>query len=315
MSGREGDSFAERLSHALAERRVGLKKLSDELAEQGISCAPSTMSLWANGHTIPRRAEARRAVTALESLLGTPPGHLTEATQHAAPLSASWWAAAPDADSVPFGEILGRVREEFGLPERDGLQLLLAHDVVHHDEQRRLTRIGARLVLRATRDHCERMMLSTYTSARNEHGVRGLRRIVMRLGGRIARQRTFPESGHSVFEVVFDDPLDAGHVVVVEYDVIPTWPEEPDDQDGDAPGHAGGHEMMSSRPLGRMILEARFAENDLPTSVTLARATRAEDMDGAAPTPVELQGAGVVVTLAGVEGGGARLRWNWEDRA
>lgn len=302
-------SFAARLDEALTLRDLTLERVAARLAARGERLSVSTLSLWRRGRTVPRRAAALEAVAALEEVLDLPAGHLTDAARTAAPGTPRWWSAPTEVQSIPHhGIVAAEFRDELGLGDRDDFHMLLTHEVVRIDDRRRLARVEATDVVRATRDGCERMILTTFSSYRDEDGEMVLRIPHLHSGGRVGRVRERRDTGHVGWEIIFDRRLQAGETVVLEYDVVPERPEPPEVQNGRV-----GHDIYTGRPLKEITLEAVFAVQDPPTRVWSSRVTdRRQDLDTAEETEVPLINGSASASMRWMTGG-LRLGWTWES--
>lgn len=309
----DGD-FAERLSAAIARRRLGLQRLSGRLREEGISCSPSTLSLWSNGRTMPRRAGATRAVAALEPILRVPGGYLQDAAREGRrPRSTDrGWASEGDADVPLVDRLFHRAREELGfLTDPSRTRRLLIHETFRVDENRCFAGLWVRQVLRAEGGTAERVLVGAFADipAGSDPAEIGLRRVHVGIGGRLGRVREFPEAGVSVAEVLLERPLQDGELTVLEYTLVPGAGPEPS-----TPGW-NIHEVSSLVPVQQLVTEVAFHPRALPAQV---RGTIHHDSAGRRGGPrteerdLELQGTLAIVSGRDLHGGRVAIRWRWE---
>lgn len=307
----DGD-FSLRIAAAIARRGLGLQRLSGRLRQEGISCSPSTLSLWSNARTMPRRAEARRAVQALEPILQVPPGYLVEAMDRAPrPDPADGGGSARAADEVD--RLFLRAREELGFttdPSRT--TRLLIHETVRLDEQGRFIGLAVRQVLRAERRGAERVLAGAFADPRA--GGRGdggsLRQVRVGVGGRLGRVREFPDAGVTVVEIVLERPLAEGELTVLEYVVRPGAGPEPR-----VPGW-NFHVVSSLVPVEQLVAEVEFSASARPPQI---HGTVHHDRLGHEAGPpdaswdeIALQGDTALVAARDLRAGGVEIAWRWE---
>lgn len=305
----DGGTFPERLDAAIRARGLTLQRASAHLNTMGISCAPSTLSLWRRGITSPRRAQALRAVEALEQLLDTPKGYLVAAERVAGGESdGEWWTDATPDRSV-LGEEYMQVLEELGLEDQPPLEHVSLIVVSEYDEQRRFTGTQVRSVLRSLHDGAERTLVASYTDLPYDPEMPYLRHIELDGGSRLGRVREFPESGQVVSELILDRPLNAGESTLLEHRVVPEPGPEPRKAHG---SDWESEEILSAGPMMNLVIEVRFHPDALPVEARYAVRT---DDDGERITttgPLAVRGDRITRSASRLAAGGLAVQWRWE---
>lgn len=305
-AGREAEDFPARLSRAIEERGLSLDRVSARLAERGVDCSSSTLSLWRRGHTRPRRLESLQAVQALEQILRTPPGHLTEAPPALAAGSREWWEHVARPEEVLHeGARLERMRETLGVQGAPELQRLAMIDIATIDARRRFCGSRCQTVVQAARDGAERIVVSTYRDG-DAAEARGLRLVRPVEGVRLGRRRLEKGTGLVLNELILDAPLRRGERAVVSYDILPSEGPEP------GPAGWGRHELRTVRPIGQLVLGVDFAPDALPEKVEVIEDPRDDDTDDERRREIALQGTRALVSRSTVHDGGLRVDWTWE---
>lgn len=301
-----GDLFPERLRRALAARGLSLERLSARLAERGVECSASTLSLWRNGRVRPSRLESLRALHTIELILATPPGYLTEAPRPPAVGSSRWWAHAADPEAVLHaGDRFARAVESLGGAGADDLRRLAVVEIARIDERRRFCGSTCQVVVQAARADVERMVVATYTvgSLREAGGLRTVRPLE---GARLGRRRLEAGTGQVLSELIFDAPLRRGERHVVNYQVVPSDGPEPPLTEW------GRHELRSVRPIARLVLGVDFAPGAVPDRVEAVE-DPCDISGGEEPRrDIVLQGNRALISRDTMSHGGARIEWSWE---
>lgn len=295
---RPNGDFAERLTAALTARGLGLERVSSYLAAAGISCSPATISMWSNGRTRPRRGEALRAVAELERILNTPAGYLTQGAPR--PLMAN--GDVPSGSTDP--EFLVRARREMRLSAPGDVQRVFVHELVRVDEAGRYVGARIRQVLRGVAE--ETVNIAVFSRSPDTFGPEAppMRFVQPEVGATRGQVREWPELGHSITELVLDEPLHRDELVSVEYDVLPQGGPEPSSP------HRGEHRMRAFGWVGTLLLEVQFSERGLPDRATL-QSCDVGPPEHAEPDPVDLRGNVATAGLHDLDGGGLLLRWEW----
>lgn len=293
------DQFAENLRVAIAKRGLGLEALVDRLRARGIACSASTLSLWRNGRTHPRRSEAIRAVEALEEILCVPRGFLTGAIVRRS--RETMTQLDPDND---FGHILEEGQRQLGLTDCDHADRLAMREIVWIGPERRITRTRVKVVLRGT--HTPTLKLPfTIEGFAAQDGAWHPRTIVPNHGVQTGDSIAFPDRGLSMHELLLDKPLGPGDVEVIEFDTVVS------EQEIAGTEQYCEHFLRSSRPVPSMVLELRFQENDMPARIDSA-ASRTSAPEHAEYLPVKPYGRFAARAHNDVYGGGIHMTWSWE---
>lgn len=302
--------FPARLGEAIARRGLGLQRLSAHLEHRGIACSASTLSLWRSARTRPRRAEGRRAVRALEEILGTPVDYLVRAEHTPMVGSTEWWSirSAPEL-VLENGQEYSAALESFGLPDSNDINRLAVLETVRVDADRRWAGSTSIYVVQARADGVDRMIHSCFSSVFSQD-PRRLRIGEPRTGARLGRRHVSRETGWVVSEFLLDAPLQKGEITVVEAETIPVeGPETTSD------GRMS-HELRSANPVGSLTLVVDFDPSALPVSVEGETHNRCSDPQHASTDsgPAHLQGTRAVLTATDLyDGAGLCLRWSWGE--
>ncbi len=301
--------FADRLRRAIARKGLGLERFSARLEERGISCSASTISLWRNGYTRPRRYEAQRAVHALEQLLDTEPGYLTQAPHPIVVGSSLWWEQEAPAEKVFHeGAEFKRAAESLGISSSTETQRLAMTDVAQYDEQGRFTGSRCQMVLQAARSGAERLVIGTYTNG-SVREAGGLRVLEASSGARLGRRRVSRSTGQVVSELLLDAPLRRGEMTMIEYEIVPVQGPEPR---ADGPQN---HELRTAHPLGRLVLGVDFHPDAVPERIDVIEDPTAENPEGRSRRAARLQGTRALATRSDLVQGGLRIEWSWGEQA
>lgn len=220
-------SFDEALRTALADSGLSLSRVRSRLRAQGLSVGESTLSYWQRGLRLPNAGSAA-VVSALEALLGAPPGVLADALdrqrrvgtgvrgQYSFRELRGEWGITPDELLTTFGA---------GTPDgptpHPSLRHLLTHDQLRLDAEGRQVSSTTRDVVSAVRPGVRRRIVSfdTYdtaddpTSSIDDVRVRALEGCRL---GRIARDR---QAHLLMVELLFDRVLAVDDVHVIAHEV------------------------------------------------------------------------------------------------
>ncbi len=303
--------FPVRLSAVIDRSGLTLERIAARLQERKISCSPSTLSLWRNGRTRPVRSTALEAVEALEAILDTPRGYLTEAQHRSPERGASWWNAGPSKlDNVAHGDELRVARADFGMDEAEDLRYLAVLERYVYDSTHRLVRSSTIYVLQAGRFAVERISVSTFTEREPELQVPPLFRMIYpRSGARLGRVREFPKTGGTVAELLLDRLLLPGEITTVEFETRPSGAPQP------ATSGWNRQRISTGRTIGRFSLSIEFSPQVLPQLVRL------RSFEGVGERPeetksyelIEVRGNEAFGTVNDLRGGGVELGWLWSE--
>jgi transcriptional regulator with XRE-family HTH domain len=307
-AGAEGDGFPVRLSRAIEARGLSLERLSAHLTERGAECSPSAISLWSNGRARPRRLESLHVLHQLEQILGTPPGHLTNAPHPPLAGSSEWWdRTAHPGEVLHEGGQFARASASLGMAENTELQRLAVIEIASIDAQRRFCGTSCQMVVQAARDDAERMAIATYTVG-SALAAGGLRLVQPLEGARLGRRRVERETGQVISELILDAPLRRGERHVVSYRVVPSAGPEPATPDW------GHHELRSARPIAQLVLGVDFAPDALPQRVEVVEDPRDGAGEDGQRRELVLQVDRALISRSTLPHGGARIEWTWEER-
>ncbi len=303
--------FPERLGAAISLRRLGLQRLSAHLRRRGISCSASTLSLWRAGHTRPRRLEGKRAIQALEEILGTPPGYLVDAEHISVVGSTEWWSTSTDPEEVlVHGAKYAEALNDFGLDTLDQFKRLHIMETHRLGADRHWEGCTTVLILEALQDGVDRFVTSTYSMLFTPE-TPYLRISEPQSGARLGRRRVSRSTGLVTSELILDAPLRRGEGTMLEIEVIPV--------DGPEPPISinPSHTLRSTHPVGQMTLILDAHPDQHPVRVT-------EEVQRS-PTPIPSSTPGktreismgdgrAVATARNLAGGtGLTIEWTWPE--
>lgn len=221
-AGSASASFAQALSHAVAERGLSLEEVRRALDRVGYGVTTTTLSYWQSGRSMPRRADSIRAVVALEHILGTPAGVLTAGldptrTSHVLRRLPAVGLAA----RVP--QLLERLFEELSLPLVQDFVVGSIHDTLTLHDGGRSGVQRTRSVLQASADGLRVIpgfFQETRAGTRPPHLLAGR-------GCTIGASRVLVEEALIVAEVVLPHPLQSGECAMFEVEVVWQRGDEP----------------------------------------------------------------------------------------
>ena len=282
------ESFDEALRRAIGLRGLSLERITDHLAERGVSVSAATLSYWQSGRSQPGRKSSLAALPHLEAVLGLGEGDLSGCLSDTRDRSPRHPVRGLDAlwPEVPHTAVLGRLDTSWDTD----LARVSVHDVLRIGPDRRQVRLTVRQTMRARVDGPDRRVVmhtqddtaAELPQIRPVHGC-GL--------GQVEHDRA---GGVVGAELLFFRPLRRGETVIVKYDVISQDP--------------GPREQEYTRrlrlPMREYLLEVEFDPAALPASV--------EAFTDGRTHPVALDNdhrAHLVHTDTAL--GATGLRWSW----
>ncbi|MEL4357327.1 MULTISPECIES: helix-turn-helix domain-containing protein [unclassified Luteococcus] len=192
--------FADRLSAAIAQRGLSLHRIQSKLAAQDLKVSTATLSYWATGRSRPARARSQNVISALEVILGLPPGDLLGAMS-----GDSGWKSI--SELLPQAEYLPADLEEITRTQAKNWRRVMVHDVSY---------IGA--------DHIETHTITTQVSRAEADQVDGWTSVVQAepgqkatiqpLSGMTMQNFRTPEDRLTLAEVKLPRPLRRGESVL-----------------------------------------------------------------------------------------------------
>lgn len=302
--------FPVRLRTAIERRGLGLQRICAHLRQYDVSCSASTLSLWRNGRTRPRRAEGKKAVEMLEVVLATPPGYLVDADHVPLTGSSEWWTTTSDpAIVLQHGEEFLAAQKDFDIPVASAVKRLGVVDVVQIDENRAWAGSTCTMMLEALDDGVDRILTSTFSSLFTEDS-QYMRVSEPQFGARLGRRRVSPTSGQTISEFVFDAPLQKGDITTIEFMVIPVNGPEPPQTTQPC------HQLRSASPIGQMTICVDFSPEQLPKRIEQRTSTRMGDPECTKHERRRLALCGNRSVAQGtnmVAGGGVAHFWTWPE--
>lgn len=283
-------SFADTLRQAIDERGLSLERITDHLADRGVSVSAATLSYWQSGRSEPGRKSSLAALPHLEDVLGLCPGELgaslpgirERTPRHAVRGLDVLWPEQPHA------AVLGRLDTSWDTH----LARVSVHDVLQIGADRRQVRLTVRQAMRARVDGPDRRVVM---HAQDDTGA-GLPTIRPLRGCALGRVEHDVAGGVVGAELLFLRPLRRGETVIVKYDVVSAVP--------------GPREREYTRrlrlPMREYLLEVEFDPRALPASVVAHTEGRQH------PISVDADHRAHLVhtdTAPGTTG----IRWSWPD--
>lgn len=245
------ERFADALRTAMDARGLGLDRITEHLAQRGVSVSAATLSYWRSGRSQPGRRSSLAALPHLEDVLGLPSGSLTAtlpSTRERTPrravrgLDVLWPEEAHSA-------VLGRLDTSWDTE----LARVSVHDILRLGPDRRQVRLTVRQAMRARADGPDRRVVM---HSQDDLGA-GLPEIRPLRGCALGRVERDPEAGVVGAELLFFRPLRRGETVIVKYDVV-----------SPAPGPCEREYTRRLRlPMREYLLEVAFDARALPESV------------------------------------------------
>lgn len=266
------------------------------LTDEGTPVSAATLSYWQSGRSLPSKQRSLAAVAVLERALHLDRGALTTLLPLPDTLEPSS-SEAPASHTDPWNV----VAETSAITQRaaqavssslahEPFRRLSTHVEVEFDASGALRGYNRRFTLAATEDDVDRMVVwmgltvdDSYLVSRPVYNCRL---------GRSVRQ----EGGHAT-EWIFDRPLRAGEVTVVENrcEVIGASTREVEALQG----------VLGD--LGELVMDVRFDEACLPTSITRYSAVQ----DGETSSPATVMDRHATAVFLRPEEGHHGLRWEW----
>lgn len=259
--------FAGALRQAIAASGLTLERIRHRLGRRGLTVSVATLSYWQRGRSRPRSSAI---VTALEEILGVPPGTLTGLLDDPAPAASPLRGRARRGTAAPppngararaAGDLWpdpDRYARLVGQLDRSGdhrLDRLSIHDIYRLDEERRSWTLSVRAVLRAAGDDIDRVVCTHWTGGTPAHD--GPRTDGLAAARYCRPGRVRAAGGLVAFELVFDRVLAAGDTAVVEYDLGPIT-------GADADPVPDGYDRRFPHPVHDYVAVVEFLGDRLP---------------------------------------------------
>lgn len=230
------------LRNAIRERGLTLDRLRAHLARRGIPVGLSSLSEWQTGHSRPVHPGSRRAVRALEDILGLPPASLVRL------LGSGNGPRKGMSDIGPVAELLDAVP---GSRDCDVELISTQHKIVI-DADGQTALVWTRAAIRALRNGVSRYVARYYGGRDCEPALVRVQPLDNCRLGRFVAHSNAPAL---VYELVFDQTLRAGDTWVFETELV-------DPTGGVSTEFAHGFRY----PAEQYLLEVRFHPSALPVS-------------------------------------------------
>ncbi|SDO71673.1 XRE family transcriptional regulator [Lentzea jiangxiensis] len=247
------DEFAEALRTAITNRGLGLERLREHLAQNGVSVSMATLSCWQTGRSRPERQKSLQAVVHLEHILRVPPGHLSELLDPPRPRG-RWLRGAPAPVSAfwPVPAPVEHALHDLDTQWDDQLLRVSQQDFVTIGADRTERVFRSRQVLSASMNGPDRWVVILHADDRDHPSplVKALKNCTV---GRVVQE---PAEGLLVAELLFERPLRKGESVVIEHELVHRAPCPP----------ATNYERKFRLPTREYVLEVTF-EGAPPASV------------------------------------------------
>ena len=281
-------SFADALRLAIEARGLSLERITDHLAERGVSVSAATLSYWRSGRSEPARRSSLAALPHLEAVLGLHTGELSAELPRTRERPRRQAVGGLDLlwPEPPHSAVLSRLDTRHDT-ELDRVSI---HDLLRLGPDRRQASLTVRQVMRAHSDGPDRRVVM------HSHDDTGpeLPRIEVRRGCSLGRVEHDRDAAVIGAELIFHRPLRRGESVVLEYDVVSPVP--------------GPREQEYCRrlrlPMREYLLEVEFDPAALPASVTAFSAGREESVDLDADRRAHLVHTDTAPGKTGI-------RWTW----
>lgn len=275
------------LRNAIRERGLTLDRLRAHLARRGIPVGLSSLSDWQTGNSRPVHPGSRRAVRALEDILGLPSTSLVRL------LGNGSGPREGVSDIGPVAELLDALP---GSRDRD-LELISAQHKIVVDADGRTALVWTRAAIRALRNGVDRYVGRYYGGRDCDPGqVRAQPLDNCRLGRFVAH----PSAPALVYELVFDQTLRAGDTWVFEAQLA-------DPTAGVSTEFAFGFRY----PAEQYLLQVRFHRGALPAST---HSFAQFDLNDGRHTTGELaltKHNTVHLIASAVDSGVLGIKWDW----
>lgn len=287
-----GSGLAAELSAAISRSGLTLDQVRQELATRGVVVSVATLSYWQNGRSQPAVAHAVHTLTALEKVLGLPPGRLAAA----APVAQTRSRGAAARSSFRLPATIQEAVEQSRIDPR-GLRKVSTHFSVQLAADRSLEREVVRSVVQCVKPGTASFPIVAEVPEGQAQEVTGLSNCA------VGEVYHLPHLGLVLTEMVLPRPLRQGELLMLEY----------------MTSLAGDHEpctelVVAVPRLSELVLEVLFAWDDEPGRVVSYMRDGDEDdlafdTPGAVEVPVSA-GLAQLVRLD-VPPSVATLRWSW----
>lgn len=261
-------SFHRALRLAINYRGLSLARLRDHLSRLGVHVGQSTLSYWQRGIRQPDVPKGLGSVRALEAVLGLPADSLVLLVSAKLPPGGQDNAPPPSFTDLVPGEIgpsADRLLTELGELANHrrlnaGIDLVVVHDTVWLDPDRRQREVTSRFIIQAARAGPDRYV-AVYSG---DDGCRIEEALVSTVEGcRIGRIRRQPGGTSLAVELLFDRKLNEGETHVFCFDVR-------DNSGGQSPGY---FRILRDR-CSNYLLQMRFHRRALPARCSREVRTR-----------------------------------------
>lgn len=251
-------SFHRALRLAISYRGLSLARLRDHLDRLGVRVGQSTLSYWQRGLRQPDVPKGLGTVRGLEAVLGLPADSLVILASTQRPPAGKLLPPTPSFTDLVPGEVgpsADRLLTELGELTNQrrlnaGMELVVVHDTVWFDPDRRQREVTSRFIVRASRSGPDRYV-AVYSG---DDGCRIDEALVSTVEGcRIGRIRRQPSGTSLAVELLFDRKLTDGETHVFCFNVR-------DDSGGESPGY---FRMLRDR-CSNYLLQLRFHRRALP---------------------------------------------------
>lgn len=291
--------FHEALRAAIDDSGLTLERVRDRLAARGIRVSPASLSYWQQGRSRPERADSLRAVEAIEVILGLPRSSLRALL--GPPKPRGRWAGRPKEPG--FDELMGPF-ETVGPVFTDAFEALdtrarvvSVEDRVTLRGDRSVRRVASRVVLRAVEDGADRVPAVYAADPGTDPGALT---VVALENCRVGRVGTRPGTPVMAAEMLFERPLRAGEIYVMEYEFMVCSP-------------TVSHEYRRAfrYPVGTCLMTIRFHPSAVP--VRLREFSVEVDSEPRRETDISVTGGRSAYLFTTEFGPGARgVAWEWE---
>lgn len=242
--------FAATLRAAVADRGLTLERVRYHLKQSGHELSVATLSYWQSGRSRPDRASSLAALGSLEEILQVPRGSLAALLPARMRLPRLALTTYPVRSLFDTGQLIEQGVADLGISWND-LERISTHDVLALQADRSVGSHVVRVVMRAARDGVDRFV--TFYG----DDPTGTPYVMARENCWLGRVLEYPDRGLVIAEMLLNQPLAMGDVVLVEYEFAVAGSHAPCDH----------WERACPQQHREVFIEVAFHESALPTEV------------------------------------------------
>ncbi len=294
-----GSSFADALRIAVAANGLSLDRLHERLAERGVRVSVATLSYWKSGRSVPGRRVSFETLSDLEDILDLAPGALANLVPPRARGHRRVDATRTIAESMGDGVEVPQLIAELDARLRRQVEAVSEQAIVTIGSDRTQRSRSTRRILRALSDGVDRLLIADQV----EDASAPPPRIVPINHCSLGRRHWLKDSSFVITELLFDQQLAKGEMMIIEYrmDYGPPYP------------YDTFHEEHKQMPLRDFVLEVGFDPAALPVRCEWYESSALDPYGAERVTEVALNTTNsVVVVRQDVPPSQFGLRWFWD---